>query len=82
MMGQNKKLRAPCMPPQCILDLECGHAWALLLAAEVFIADENEQRMAASAAWLRSSMSLPMAHHGKWRLPAALLSLSSPHLAD
>ena len=56
VIGQNKKMQALCMPPQRVLDLGCGHAWAPLLAAEVFAADQNEQRVSTGPAWPRSSM--------------------------
>ena len=58
-MGQNKNLQAPRMPPQRVLDLECGHAWMPLMAAEVFTADETKQRMTNGAAWLRLSIGPP-----------------------
>lgn len=65
MMGQNKNLQAPCMPPRRVLDLECGHAWAPLLAVKLFLAAESEQNMARGAAWPRSSMPFAMAHHSR-----------------
>ena len=58
-MGQNKNLQAPRMPPQRVPDLECGHAWMLLLASKALPADETEQRVTNGAAWLRLSIGPP-----------------------